>query len=173
MFFIKLLIRSCVLTTVLFALPPDGWRDVQPQPVQSNQMKISFPPDVVQCVRGDYIIREAEKRAWKVFLVEDLFIMNRLVALRKNDVVSLHDELDLYDSATPPDWREIKVLVSEYETKFPSVEKATAAIESGQLGDSISGLCRSIKHFPKNKSRVYTKKGPVAVDTFGDKFITD
>jgi hypothetical protein len=147
-----------VLTSVLFALPFEGWRNVRPQPIQSSQMKISFPPDVVQCVRGDYLIREAENHALKVFLVEDLFVMNRLVALRKNDLVSLHNELDFYDSAVPPDWGKIKVLVSEYQTAFPSLEKAIAAIESGRLGDSIEGLCRSINYFPKNKARLYRKK---------------
>jgi hypothetical protein len=151
-------IRSFVLAVFLSAPFGASCQAPEPQPRKSPQMKYTFPEGSIHCARGDYAIRQTANGSWRVYLVEDLFVITRLVALKGGDAPALVDELSLYDSATPPDWNEIKLLVDEYKATFSSSAEATAAIDSGQLGDSIRGLCRSLKDFPQKTTQVYRKK---------------
>jgi hypothetical protein len=67
------------------------------------------------------------------------------------------EQILVADSATPPRWHEINLLVTEFKKEFETRAMAIEAIQSGYLGDSIHGLCRRIDEFTKEKSEIYKK----------------
>ena len=92
-----------------------------------------------------------------MYLVEDLFFMSRLLTMKYSGGLSVVEQIAIADSATPPKWHEIQLLVTEFKGEFQTREKAVKAIESGGLGDSIQDLCRRVDAFPKERSSVYKK----------------
>lgn len=124
---------------------------------KGKQMYYEFPKDTIQCRQGDYIIRENDNRSWRVFFVEDIFFFSRLIPFDKGGAVVLAEQIDFTDSAPPPRWREIHLLVSEFEKEYQSSQDAVESIKSGRLANSIRGLCRGINEFPLVKSKVYRK----------------
>lgn len=126
----------------------------QTQRIEQSQMFYRFPADSIQCVPGDYLVTKSTQ-GWTVYLVEDLFFMSRLLPMKDSSGLSVVEQITIADSATPPRWREIQMLVSQYKHAFGTREEAISAIKSKTLGDSIQGLCRSINEFQKETSIVY------------------
>ena len=84
--------------------------------------------------------------------------MSRLIPTKNADGgLSVVEQINVADSATPPKWREIHLLLAQYTPTFQSREEAIAAIDSGKLGGWIQGLSRGVTEFKKETSFVYKK----------------
>jgi hypothetical protein len=142
------------LIAIMIALAAAVYASDETQRNGENQMFYRFPADSIQCVPGDYILTKSTQ-GWTAYLVQDLFFMSRLVPMKDSSGLSVVEQITVADSATPPKWREIQLLVSEYKRPFGTREEAISAIKSKTLGDSIQGLCRSINEFHKETSIVY------------------
>jgi hypothetical protein len=118
------------------------------------QTTFTFPKDTIECRRGDYIISMSGQGKWRVFLVDDLVLLSRLVPLRFPHGIELIQEKDMMDSAKPSRLGEIHVLATSFKKDFPTSDAAAEAIRNKTLGESIPNLCLSIGHFPKDKSVV-------------------
>src|SRR5687768_5482578 len=154
MFIFRKVIYSCFVGIVIFAAALYG--QAPNQTPGAAQMFHRYPADSIQCVAGDYIVTQST-RGWTVYLVHDLFFMSRLVPIKDTQGLTVVEQISIADSATPPKWHEIQLLVSKYKRSFPSRDEATAAIKADDLGESINGLVRSIKEFKKDTSFVYRK----------------
>jgi hypothetical protein len=118
-------------------------------------MYSEFPKDVVQCQQGDYILREGNDRRWKVFYVEDIFFLSRLIPLNQPGAQVLVEQIEFSDSAPPPRWREIHLLVSEFDKGYASAEDAIESLKQERLGRSVQGLLRRITEFPVRNCRIF------------------
>jgi hypothetical protein len=153
----KKLNYSWLVLVLVFASSSLGHERLNSKSGVSGDLFHSFPADSVSCRAGDYVISTTRANVWKVYLVEDLFFMSRLVTTIDSKPLLFAEEIELADSATPAKWHEIQLLVSEFKREFRTREDATEAVESNTLGDYIHGLCRGVKEFPKETSFVYTK----------------
>ena len=151
---VRRLLTVVILSTLLSCAEVPA---AAPKQTKPRRMYYEFPKGVIQCQQGDFIARKSGNGAWKVFLVEDMFFLSRLIPINARDSVVLAEQIDFMDSAKPPKWKEIHLLISEFEKEYRSSEEAFEAIKSGTLGDSTRGLCRSINEFPKVNSRIYRK----------------
>ena len=143
-----------LLIAIIIVVAAAVYPSNQTQVIDQNQMFYRFPADSIQCVPGDYIITKSTQ-GWTVHLVQDLFFMSRLVPMKDSSGLSVVEQITVADSATPPKWREIQLLVTEYKRSFRTHEEAIKTIKSKTLGDSVQGLCRSINEFQKGTSIVY------------------
>ena len=111
-----------------------------------------FPLDSIRCQRGDYILQQETSGRIRVYLVNDLLKLSRLVPF-------LHDTLipeeTLLDSERPAYMDEIHVLLTDFARDFASSKEATRAIEAGDLGPATEGRCMDIRRFPTSNSIVY------------------
>ena len=152
-----LIARSLILVVLATAVIGAEARTSAPKQNKERQIFYEFPKDAIKCTQGDYITRESGNGFWKVFLVEDIFFLSRLIPITTRDSVVVAEQISFMDSATPPKWKEIHLLLSEFEKEYRSSRQAVESIKSGRLGNAIRGLCRSISEFPTVKSKIYRK----------------
>ena len=150
---------DCLIAVVILAGVPLG--DQRPQQIAkegSNQVFYSFPANSVQCRAGDYIISKSVGKGWKVYSVEELFFTSRLSTMNSSGGLTVVEQMVIADSATPPKWHQIQLLVNEFKKEFATREDAIKAVESDTLGDFIRGLCRGVEEFPKESCEVFRKR---------------
>lgn len=159
MFISGKVIYHCFLAVVILGLgcPVQKLGESQ-QGIKSQQVFHEFPPGTIQCRAGDYLIVKTTRSSWKVSQVEELFFMSRLGTMTYSGGLSVVEEISIADSATPPKWHKIQLLLNEFQKEFATREEAIRAVESGSLGDFIRGLCRGVEEFPKETCEVYTKR---------------
>lgn len=147
-----------VLTLLLVFFYAKGQKITMDNPQERVQF-YEFPKNTIHCIEGDYVLQEVDNQGWRVYFVEDLFLLSRLIPFNSREKGNvLVEEIDFVDSKVPKRAGEIHVLLSLYEKKFSSHQEAVQAIEKGMLGESTQNLCKSIKEFPKQYFKVYKKK---------------
>jgi len=134
-----------------------------PQKVGQGEIKMkqtthSFPKDAIQCRQGDYVISRTTDGKWKVFRIEDVVLLSRLVPLQFPYGLEWVEEKDAMDSARPAGWGEIHLLGKSFVREFATSQEATESIKNKTLGKAISDMCLSVRHFPKDTSIVYNEK---------------
>jgi hypothetical protein len=121
---------------------------------KETKITYQFPEDAIQCGGGDYIVN-VQEQCWKVFLVEQVVFVARLIPLRFEDSIELIEEKDTIRSRETPERHEIHLLLTSFADEFQSSEEAVEAIKCGRLVQAMRGLCRSINCFPRTNSQVY------------------
>jgi hypothetical protein len=117
----------------------------------------TFPIESIRCARGDYILqREAGGRV-RVYRVDDVVKLSRLVPFLNNTLIR---QETLLDSERPAYMDEIHLLLTSFERDFASLEEATRAVETAGPGAATAGLCLEIRNFPNSNSQVYRPAGP-------------
>jgi hypothetical protein len=114
-----------------------------------------FPKETIECDQGDYIISKTKGEKWKVFHIEDLVLLSRLVPLQFAQGIELIEEKDMLDSKSPSRMGEIHLLLTLFDREFVTSNEAVEAIKSGTLGQSTPDVCLSISHFRRDTSKVY------------------
>ena len=111
-----------------------------------------FPLESIRCQRGDYILQQGASGRIRVYLVDDLVKLSRLVPFLNDELI---EEGTLSDSERPAFMDEIHLLLTDFDRDFASIEEATHAIEAGDLGPTTEGRCMDIRRFPTSNSQVY------------------
>jgi hypothetical protein len=117
----------------------------------------TYPNFTIKCKKGDFIIQTVNNCYWKVYLVEDIVLLSRLVPLSLDKSDELIEEVHLLDSEKPARMGKIYLLLTSFVEKFESIKDAKKAIEDQKLVQGVRWLCASIEKFPKKSSQVYKK----------------
>jgi len=119
-----------------------------------DKFTYTFPQNTIQCQKGNYIIKKCDSGKWKVFFVEDIVLLSRLVPLSFEDGTELIEEKNILDSVTP----DIYLLVTLFEKEFVTNEEANESISKDKLGKSVSSICLKLTYFSHETSFVYKEK---------------
>jgi len=113
---------------------------------------LRFPAGAVECRSGDHLVRREDGR-WRIFLVQELVLLSRLLPTEGPGPVELLEERHLRDSE--PAWRsgEVHLLVTEYLRTFADRAGAAAAIRAGDLGPSSTDRCLPADRFPADRTQ--------------------
>ena len=111
-----------------------------------------FPLESIRCQRRDYILQQGASGRIRVYLVDDLVKLSRLVPFLNDTLI---EEETLIDSERPAFMDEIHLLLTDFDRDFASIEEATHAIDVGDLGPATEGRCMDIRRFPTSDSLVY------------------
>lgn len=117
----------------------------------------SFPEGTINCLQGDYIIKNTGENYWQVFFVEDIVLISHLIPFNKDNSKFI-EQINIADSALPPRYGEIYLLVTLFGNKFQNIQEATQAIDNGELDLPIENLCKSTQDFPQKQCKLYKKK---------------
>jgi hypothetical protein len=118
-----------------------------------DQFSIAFPKGAVVCAAGDYLICHHFGEGWKVYRVEDLLLVKRLVP-SLNDSSTLLIEEHMLDSMTPAYFKEVQLLLTAVAPDFTDESKALQAIHLKTLTERAKGLLRPAREFTEPDCRV-------------------
>jgi hypothetical protein len=111
-----------------------------------------FPGESIRCQRGDYILQRGAGGRVRVYRVEDLVKMSRLVPYGQDALI---EEVTMLDSERPAYMGEVHLLLTAFDRELASPEEATQSIDAGNLGPSTGEVCMDIRSFPTSNSQVY------------------
>ena len=118
-----------------------------------DQFSIAFPKGSVVCAAGDYLICHHSGEEWRVYRVEDLLLVKRLVPLL-NDPSTLLIEEHMLDSMTPAYANEVQLLLTAVDPDFTDESKALQAIYLQTLTERAKRLLRPAREFTEPDCRV-------------------
>jgi hypothetical protein len=113
----------------------------------------AFPEGAVICRRGDYLLRRQQDLRWRVFMVEDLIRLSRLIPESEHSP-SLMLEDHLLDSMAPAYQDEVYLLLTAYDETFANDPEARQAIELGIRSPATHGLLRPARDFKQSDCQV-------------------
>jgi hypothetical protein len=119
-----------------------------------------LPEGTVNCRSGDYLITPAAEDVWKVFEVETLVAISRLLPIGDRTATEFIEEHHALDSERPMGMDEIYILATVFMESFGSQDAAVRAIESTDLPSAIPHVCLNIRKFPAAATTVYYPKNP-------------
>lgn len=114
---------------------------------------IDFPAGSVVCAAGDYLICRHSSEAWKVYRVDDLLLVKRLVPLL-NDPRRLIVEEQMLDSISPAYFNEVQLLLTAFESNFTDEAQALRTIHLQLLTERSTRLLRSASDFTDGECKV-------------------
>jgi hypothetical protein len=115
---------------------------------------LRFPVESIRCQRDDYILQQVTGGLVKLYRVEDIVKLSRLVQFGEDALI---DERTLLDSERPAFMNEIYLLLTAFDRDFASLEETARAVEAGDLGSATEELCWNIRRFPISSSQVYRR----------------
>lgn len=118
-----------------------------------DQFSIAFPKGAVACAPGDYLICHHSGDGWKVYRVEDILLIKRLVPFL-NDPSMLLIEEHMLDSMPPAYFNEVQLLLTEFESNFTDESEALQSIRLQALTERARGLLRAGHDFTETDCRV-------------------
>ena len=123
-----------------------------------SEITVAFPSGSVICAPGDYLVCRNSGSRWKVYQVEDLLLIKRLIPVL-NDPASLFIEEHMLDSMSPAYHNEVQLLLTAYEPDFADESEAAQAINLQTLAEQVRHLLRPAKEFPESECRVIHPSG--------------
>jgi len=123
-----------------------------------SEISVSFPSGSVVCAPGDYVVGRDSRSRWKVYQVEDLLLIKRLIPA-VYDPASLLIEEHTLDSIVPAYYNEVQLLLTAYESDFAGESEAVEAIRLRTLAEQVKHLLRPAKEFPASDCRVIHQSG--------------
>jgi len=118
---------------------------------------LTFPAESIRCQRGDYVLQRGADGRIRVFSVQDLLKLSRLVPFGEDALV---EERFILDSERPAYMEEIHLSVTAFDRDFASTEEAARAVETGDLGSATDARCLDIRCFLASTSQVYRPAAP-------------
>ncbi len=118
---------------------------------------LTYPSETIQCVPGDYIMTKTEEGAWRVLFVKDLVLLSRLIPLTFPQGIELLEERHMAESQAPAYFREIYLLLADFQGLFSNRNEAIKAVDAGALGNPLRTLCSPIRQFPRTDAFVHTR----------------
>lgn len=110
------------------------------------QFSIAFPNGSVVCAAGDYLICHHSGEGWKVYRVDDLLLVKRLVPAL-NDPSTLLVEEHMLDSMPPAYSNEVQLLVTAFDGNFTDESEALQSIRLQTLTERGGRLLRAASEF--------------------------
>lgn len=129
----------------------------KPEAKQMSLEMISFPGESIRCQRGDYIFQRSTVGRIRVYRVEDLVKLSRLVRFGEDALI---EEQTILDSERSAYQDEIHLLLTAFDRDYTSLEETTRFVEAGDLGSATEGYCLDIRRFPMSNSHVYRPAAP-------------
>jgi hypothetical protein len=114
-----------------------------------------LPSGAVNCRAGDYLLQRTNAHGWKVSRVQELIVVGRLLPIGGLAATEFIEERHAVDSERPMGMDEIHVLVTTFAAAFESEEVAIRAIDTNQLGVSVSDVCLALRRFPEENTTIY------------------
>jgi hypothetical protein len=121
------------------------------------QETLAFPSGSIRCQRGDYIMERIAEGRVRVYRVEELVRLSRLVPFGEDALI---DEQAVLDSERPAFVDEIHLLVTPFERDFPALLDSRHAIVNGDLGSQSEWRCLDIRRFPMTTCKVFRPAVP-------------
>jgi hypothetical protein len=118
-----------------------------------DQVSIAFPKGSVVCATGDYLICHHSGEGWKVYRVEDLLLVKRLLPLL-NDPSALLVEEHTLDSIAPAYFNEVHLLLTAFDSNFADEAEALQAIQLQTPKERAKRLLRAAREFTEADCRV-------------------
>ena len=106
-----------------------------------NQFSLAFPEGAAVCAAGDYLLCRRPGEAWRVYRVEDILTVKRLVPV-VDDPSTLMLEEHLLDSVTPAYHEEVQLLLTAFDPTFDDEPEALQAVRQQTLHERERGLLR-------------------------------
>lgn len=123
-----------------------------------DQFSIAFPRGAVVCTAGDYLICHHLGREWRVYKVEDLLLLKRLIPVDNAPSMLLIEE-HLLDSMTPAYFNEVQLLLTAFVAYFTNESEALQAIHRQTLTERTKGLLRPAREFTEPNCRLVGQAG--------------
>jgi hypothetical protein len=117
-----------------------------------DSYSVAFPPGSVTCAAGDHLLCHSGE-AWKVYRVEDLVRLQRLIPALP-DPSSLFVEEHLLDSRAAAYEGEVYLIVTELDPVFEDEAKAMEGLRGQKLSERARNLLRPAADFPSSSCRV-------------------
>lgn len=118
-----------------------------------DQTSVFFPDGSVVCAPGDYLICHPSGERWKVYRVEDLLLVKRLVPMLTDPSALLVEE-HMLDSVGPAYFNEVQLLLTALDPDFKEKSEALQAINDQKLTEGVKGLLRSALEFAESDCSV-------------------
>jgi hypothetical protein len=118
--------------------------------LQMTLKTVMFPAGSIRCQRGDYILQHTADDSIRVYAVQDLVKLSRLVPFGEDALV---DEQAILDSEQPAFKDDIYLLLTAYERDFGSLEEAAHAVRAGDVGPAMEAVCLNINRFPVSSNQ--------------------
>ncbi len=116
-----------------------------------------FPDGSLSCRPGDHIVIKLDERTWRVFKVQDIVRLTRLLPLGSGENANLIDESLALDSKAPTYDAEVFLLLDSFERTFGGRTEAESAFHAGSLGPARPGTCLNTRMVPKSSASVISK----------------
>lgn len=116
---------------------------------------ISYPAHAPRCVSGDYLLHREDDGRVRVYRVENLVQLSRMVPFGQGDLI---EEQAVVDSRRPAFSGEVHVLLTAFSRTFATSEEAVSAVSEGNLGVQTEGLIRNIERFAERDTVVHRVK---------------
>lgn len=128
-----------------------------------NQFSIAFPEGSVVCNAGDYLVCQCSATEWRVYRVEDILLIKRLVPFKQNPSILLIEE-HMLDSMTPAYFNEVQLLLTVTASVFADELKALQAIQLQTLDEQTQGVLRPAHEFSESDCRVFRLLNPGEIE---------
>jgi hypothetical protein len=123
-----------------------------------SNVTFKLPSGAVNCRSGDYLLQQTGAYVWKVFRVQELIALSRLLPIGGRDATEFLEERHAMDSQKPLGMDEIHVLLTVFAAAFNSEKAAIQAIDVETLGASVSLVCFDIRRFPADNTTIYNRR---------------
>jgi hypothetical protein len=120
-----------------------------------SKVTFQLPSGAANCRSADYLIQRTEANVWKVFQVQELIALSRLLPIGGRDATEFIEERHAMDSAKPLGMDEIHLLLTVFAAAFTSEKEALRAIVIQKLGASVSNVCFDLRRFRANDTTIY------------------
>jgi hypothetical protein len=117
---------------------------------------IRFPKGAVVCAPGDYLLchgRPTGCAGWRVYRVEDLLLVKRLVPVLP-DPATLMLEEQVLDSVAPAYFNDVQLLLTAFDPGFADEAEALRAVDRRSLTARATGVLRPAREFAEPECRV-------------------
>ena len=118
-----------------------------------DEFVVAFPNGSVVCAPGDHLICHDSGAGWRVYLVEDLLLVKRLVpVLDKPSMLMIEEHLP--DSVPPAYFNDVHLLVTAFDPTFADAAEALHALDHQAVTERAKGLLRPAREFVEPACRV-------------------
>lgn len=124
-----------------------------------NPFSNVFPEGSVMCTAGDYLVCQQSTAEWRVYKVEDILLVVRLVPVENEPSILLIED-HMLDSMPPAYLNEVQLLLTVIAPIFANESNAFQAIRSQTLNEQTKGVLRPAYEFPKSDCQVFRQPQP-------------
>ena len=124
-----------------------------------RQFVLNLPPDTIRSAPGDYLLCRQPDQSWRLYQVEDLVLVKRLIPVADPPGALMLEE-QLLDSLAPAYFNEVYLLLTAFAPVFATEQDALQALDRQEPAAQSRGLLRAAREFPQTSCRVIRRATP-------------